>query len=142
MREQLRALTVRALGPGVVVTRRPEELNGQWVSLGERLIEVGQPDSLELRLHLTGGGATLVRAGLPVRLVFHADGATLEQRVSGVSQVSTPEAGEVEARVGMRDSGRWRPGMTGEASVVLRRSNLWGAAWWAIRKRVRTDILL
>jgi hypothetical protein len=32
--------------------------------------------------------------------------------------------------------------MTGEASVTLRRSNMWGALWWAIRRHVRTDILL
>jgi hypothetical protein len=37
---------------------------------------------------------------------------------------------------------RWRPGMTGEASVTIRRSNVWGALWWGIRKRVRTDLLL
>jgi hypothetical protein len=32
--------------------------------------------------------------------------------------------------------------MTGEASVTLRRSNVWGALWWTIRRRIRTDILL
>jgi len=32
--------------------------------------------------------------------------------------------------------------LTGEASVTLRRSNMWGALWWGVRKRVRTDFLL
>jgi hypothetical protein len=32
--------------------------------------------------------------------------------------------------------------MTGEASIMVRRSNLWGALWWGFRQRVRTDILL
>ena len=51
-------------------------------------------------------------------------------------------SGAVEARVGLRGDWRWRPGMTGEASVTLRESNLWGALWWSVRRRVRTDLLL
>jgi biotin carboxyl carrier protein len=140
MVSEQRALTIRALVPGVVVTTRPEQLTGQWVSLGEPIMEVGQPDSLEVRIALTGAGATRVRPGQPVRLAFHADGGTLKSQVSTVAQVSTD--GAVEARVGMRGSPRWRPGMTGEASVTVRQSNLWGAMWWAIRRRIRTDILL
>jgi len=142
MTAEQHALTVRAVAPGVVITPRPEELTGQWVGLGQRLIELGQPDSLEIRIALAGAGATQVREGQPVRLVFHADGATLAARVTGVAQVSAAGSGTVEARVGMRGSPRWRPGMTGEASVTLRRSNLWGSLWWGIRRRVRTDILL
>ncbi|HET9040331.1 MAG TPA: HlyD family efflux transporter periplasmic adaptor subunit [Gemmatimonadales bacterium] len=140
MVSEQRALTIRALVPGVVVTTRPEQLTGQWVSLGQPIMEVGQPDSLEVRIALTGAGATRVRPGQPVRLAFHADGGTLKSQVSTVAQVSTD--GAVEARVGMRGSPRWRPGMTGEASVTVRQSNLWGALWWAIRRRIRTDILL
>ena len=137
-----RDLTVRALVPGIVVTHRPEQLIGRWVGLGERLIELGQPDSLELRIALAGAGATLVRAGQPVRLVFHADAASLSAQVTGVAPATSAAAGAVEARVGMHGSPRWRPGMTGEASVTLRRSNLWGSLWWGVRKRVRTDLLL
>jgi hypothetical protein len=44
--------------------------------------------------------------------------------------------------MGITGSDRWRPGMTGEASVTVRQSNVWGSLWWAIRRRVRTDILL
>jgi multidrug efflux pump subunit AcrA (membrane-fusion protein) len=137
-----RALTVRALVPGVVVTHRPEQLTGQWVGLGDRLVELGQPDSIELRIALAGAGATRVHAGQPVRLVFHADAGTLAARVTSVAQSSADGSGTVEARVGMRGSARWRPGMTGEASVTLRRSNLWGSLWWGVRRRIRTDILL
>jgi putative peptide zinc metalloprotease protein len=140
MATEQRALTVRALVPGVVVTTRPEQLTGQWVSLGQPLVEVGQPDSLEARIALTGAGATRVRPGQPVRLAFHADGGTLDGQVTAVAQLSS--AGAVEARVGMRGSARWRPGMTGEASVIVRRSNVWGSVWWAIRRRIRTDIFL
>jgi hypothetical protein len=36
----------------------------------------------------------------------------------------------------------FRPGATGQAEVVVGRSNLLGALWWGIRKRIRGDILL
>jgi len=128
--------------PGIVVTSRPEQLTGRWVTLGEPLLELGQPDSLEIRIALTGAGVTQVRAGQAARLVFHADGSTLAGRVGSVAQSSAAGSGTVEARLGIRGGGRWRPGMTGEASVTVRRSNLWGALWWGVRQRVRTDILL
>jgi hypothetical protein len=142
MTVEQQALTVRALAAGVVVTRRPEELTGQWVSLGQGLMELGQPDSLEVRIALTGAGATRVRAGQRARLVFHADGRTIDARVTGVAQLSSAGSGTVEARIGMGGPARWRPGMTGEASVTIRESNVWGSIWWGIRKRVRTDLLL
>jgi len=142
MTAQQRLLTVRALVPGIVVTSRPERLTGRWVGLGERLLELGQPDSLEVRIALAGAGVTQVRIGQGARLVFHADGRTLAGRVGSVALSSAPGSGTVEARVGLRGGARWRPGMTGEASVTLRESNLWGALWWGVRRRVRTDILL
>ena len=36
----------------------------------------------------------------------------------------------------------WRSGMTGEAHIIVRRSNAAGALWWAVRKRKRGDLLL
>ncbi|HEU4761631.1 MAG TPA: hypothetical protein VFS74_04875, partial [Gemmatimonadales bacterium] len=75
-------------------------------------------------------------------LVFHADGRTMDARVTGVAQLSSAGSGTVEARIGMGGPARWRPGMTGEASVTIRESNVWGSIWWGIRKRVRTDLLL
>ncbi|HET7470847.1 MAG TPA: HlyD family efflux transporter periplasmic adaptor subunit [Gemmatimonadales bacterium] len=142
MAAEQRLLTLRALVPGVVVTSRPERLTGRWVELGQHLLELGQPDSLEIRIALVGAGATQVRAGQPARLVFHADGRSLAGRVGGVALSSAAGSGAVEARIGLRGDGRCRPGMTGEASVTLRESNLWGALWWSVRRRVRTDILL
>jgi putative peptide zinc metalloprotease protein len=137
-----RDLTVRSLVPGIVVSHRPEQLIGRWVGLGERLIELGQPDSIELRIDLADAGASQVRPGQPVRLVVHANGRTLARQVSSVALVTSAGPGAVEARVGLHGGPGWRPGMTGEASVTLRTSNLWGALWWGVRKRVRTDLLL
>ncbi len=142
MRDEKLRLTVRSLVSGVIVTHRPEQLTGQWVSLGQPLVDVGQPDSLEVRIALGGAGTTEVRPGQTVRLAFEADAGMIEGRVSTVAQLGSADSGTVEARMPLVGTERWRPGMTGEASVTVRRSNLWGALWWAIRRRVRTDLLL
>jgi multidrug efflux pump subunit AcrA (membrane-fusion protein) len=114
-------------------SRRAGGADGQWVS-SAAADRAGPADSLEIRIALAGAGATQVREGQPVGLVFHADAGTLAARVTGVAQVSAAGSGAVEARVGMRGSPRWRPGMTGEASITLRRSNLWGSLWWGVRR--------
>lgn len=142
MRTELAALRVRAVGGGVVMTARPEDLAGRWVEAGDRVLELGQPDSTELRIALAGAGASLVRPGQPVRVISHADpGKRLATRILGVSAAAADTAGRLEARVRL-GGGSWRPGMTGEASITVRRSNLWGSLWWAIRRRIRSDILL
>jgi putative peptide zinc metalloprotease protein len=141
MRAELASLRLRAVWDGVVMTARPEELAGRWVEAGDRVLEVGQPDSVELRIALAGAGASRVRPGQSVELIPYADpGTRMRTRVGTVAAAGT--AGSVQARVRMAGGGWLRPGMTGEASVTLRRSNMWGALWWAIRRRVRTDILL
>jgi hypothetical protein len=85
----------------------------------------------------------MVRPGLRVRLVAHADpGHRLEGVIEGVSVSAADSGGSVESRVRLTADDALRPGMTGEASITLRRSNAWGAFWWALRRRVRTDLLL
>jgi hypothetical protein len=142
LRERIGALGLRALGTGVVVTPRPEELAGRWVSSGEVVLQLGRPDSVEVRVSLAGAGATLVKPEQPVRLLSRATlESPLRTRVGTVSAAAgAPLA--LEARVRLPATDSWRPGMTGEASVTLRHSNLWGALWWGIRRGIRTDILL
>jgi putative peptide zinc metalloprotease protein len=144
MRTELATLRVRALGSGIVMTQRPQELSGRWVKAGDLMLELGQPDSVELRIGLTGAGASQVRPGQPVRLIAHADPRVrVTARITGVSAAAAGDsAGSLEARVRTAAGAAWRPGMTGEASVTLRRSNLWGSLWWALRRRIRSDILL
>jgi multidrug efflux pump subunit AcrA (membrane-fusion protein) len=142
IRKRVNELGIRALGSGVVVTSRPEELAGQWVSEGETVLRLGQPDSVEARIALSGAGTTQVREGQPVRLLSRATfEAPLRARVSSVS-VSGDSPRSLEARVRLAAADSWRPGMTGEASITIRKSNVWGALWWGIRRRIRTDILL
>jgi putative peptide zinc metalloprotease protein len=142
LRERIGALGIRALATGVVVTPRPEELAGRWVSSGETVLRLGRPDSVEIRISLTGAGATQVKPEQPVRLLSRATlESPLRARVGTVSAAAgAPETLEARVRLGSTDS--WRPGMTGEASITLRRSNLWGALWWGVRRGIRSDILL
>jgi putative peptide zinc metalloprotease protein len=142
-RTRMESLVLRAPGRSVVMTPRPEELAGHWMELGDTVLQLGDPDRVEARIAVQGAGAALVRPGLPVRLVAHADpGHRLEGTVEGVSVAAADSAGSVESRVRLTADAALRPGMTGEASITLRRSNAWGAFWWALRRRVRTDLLL
>ena len=142
LRERQEVLRIRARGNGTVVTPRPEELVGRWVSSGEVVLQLGQADSVEVRIPLNNAGGTLVRPGAPVRLL---PDATLSQadRVH-VASVSTASSGAeaVEVRLRVPAGEGLLPGMTGRASVKLRDSNLWGALWWSIRRGVRSDIFL
>lgn len=142
LQHRVGALHIRALRGGTVVTARPEELLGRWVASGQVVLQLGQADSVEIRISLAGAGGTLVRVGAPVNLLPEAPlRAPARSRVAAVSAAaSSPET--VEARLQLPSATTWRPGMTGRASVTLQDSNLWGALWWEVRQRVRTDILL
>jgi hypothetical protein len=97
---------------------------------------------VEARIALEGAGASLTRQGQRVRLVPHADpSADLIATVTGVA-TSAVTGGTLESRVRLTGGEALRPGMTGEAAITVRRTNVWGALWWAIRSRIRTDVLL
>ena len=142
LEERQSALHIRSLQAGTVLTERPELLVGRWVSNGEVVLQVANTDSLEIRILLKGAGGTQVRTGNAARLLSDAN---LARSVKApVAEVSTAAASadQVEARLRLGASDGWRPGVTGRASVVLRHSNVWGALWWAVRRGVRSDILL
>ena len=143
LRKQAETLVLRAPSRMAVLTARPEERVGQWVELGDTVLELADPDRLEARVALHGPGAVLVRTGLQARLVSHADpGRRLVASVAGMALTATDSLGSMEARVPIAGGAGLRPGMSGEASIVLRQSNVWGAVWWALRRRIRTDLLL
>jgi putative peptide zinc metalloprotease protein len=140
--ERLAALSLRARHAGVVLTSRPERLAGQWVEAGQPVLTLGDPDSVEVRIRLHGSGATLVRAGQPVRMLSLADVASpMYGTVASISKASG-RGDDVEARVRLPAHPAWRPGASGQASVQVRRTNVLGALWWGVRKRVRSDLLL
>ena len=138
---RVEALRIRALVSGTVITARPEELVGRWVASGATVLQVGEFDSVEIRIALEGAGGTLIRQGSPARLLADATlAAPVSAVVTSISTTATPTT--VEARLRLPALGTWRPGMTGRARVTVRNSNLWGALWWSIRRGIRSDILL
>ena len=142
LEERVDALRIRALGNGTVLTPRPQELVGRWVSNGEVVMRLGRMDSIEVRIDVSGAGSTQLGPGSRVDLLPEAG---LNGAVGGVLAAVSVAAGPAkatEARLRLAASGGWRPGMTGQASIAVRRSNAWGALWWRLRRAVRTDILL
>jgi putative peptide zinc metalloprotease protein len=135
-------LTMRAVGSGTILTPRPEELTGRWIDRGQPLLQLGVPDSVEIRIALTGPGSTQVRPGQAMRLFLNADGHRIAAPIGSVAAASSGDSGAVEVRVALPAGREVRPGVTGEASVTLRRSNIWGSLWWGVRRRIRSDILL
>jgi putative peptide zinc metalloprotease protein len=139
---QVAALAIRAISPGVVLTPRPQDLEGRRVSRGETLLRLGQLDSVEVRITLVGAGASSVQPSQPVRLLPDASaGAGLSRRIERVS-VAAGSTHAIEARLRLLLATSWHPGMTGRARITLRESSLWGAVWWSVRKGLRSDILL
>lgn len=140
--QRIAAMGLRAPEAGVVLTARPEQLAGQWIDAGRTVLTLGEPDSVEVRIRLRGSGATLVRPGQRVEMLSLADVAhPVRGIVASVSRAAVSRD-DIEARVRLPAQPAWRPGAGGAASVVIRRSNIAGALWWAVRKRVRSDILL
>jgi hypothetical protein len=62
-------------------------------------------------------------------------------KLAEVSAVAGPGR-SVEARLRLPADESWRAGVTGEASIRLRESNVWGALWWHARRLIRTDLFL
>jgi len=99
-------------------------------------------DRVEARVALEGAGASLAREGQRAKLIAHADPRLrLDATLASVAPAASAD-GMVESRVRLVGREALRPGMTGEARITVRESNVWGALWWAIRSRIRTDVLL
>ena len=139
-------LTIRAVAAGTVATPRPEELSGRRVLAGDSLLVLITTDSVELRIALPRAGSVRVRPGQTVHAVSYADVAhPWTGEISAVAagaglDASSDAAIEVRARHAADRS--WRVGSSGEASIVLRRSTVFGALWWKARQLLRTDFLL
>ena len=140
-------LLLRAPVTGAVVTIHPEDLVGRQVRPGDSLLTLVALDTVEARIALTGAGATRVHTGDLVHLVSYANPrSALTARIHDLSSQATRSdtsgGTAVEARVRMAPNEAWRAGSTGEASVELGRSTVFGALWWKLRQWIRSDILL
>ena len=139
-------LTIRALAAGTVATPRPEELSGRRVLAGDSLLTLITSDTVELRIALPRAGSVRVHAGQVVHAVSYADVAhPWTGEISAVATSADPGtagAAAVEVRARRVADEAWRVGSSGEASIVLRRSTVFGALWWKARQLLRTDFLL
>jgi putative peptide zinc metalloprotease protein len=139
-------LTIRALAAGTVATPRPEELSGRRVLAGDSLLTLITSDTVELRIALPRAGSVRVHAGQVVHAVSYADVAhPWTGEISAVATSADPGtagAASVEVRARRVADEAWRVGSSGEASIVLRRSTVFGALWWKARQLLRTDFLL
>ena len=141
---RLRSLVLRSPRSGIVATPRLEELVGLHAKPGMALAQLLGSDSVEMRIALKGTGAAQVRPAQRVRLVSYANpGAAFDAVITTVAARSDSTSDELEARVRMPAfASHWRPGVTGEAEVILSRGTVAQVVWRAIRSRVRRDLLL
>ncbi len=144
---RIRALTIRSPFPAVVATTRLEEYVGRYYEGGDSVATLIGTGPMEARIPLGRAGASLVEPGHVVRLVSVADpGAPFKGVLTGVAAAANGDSERaLEVRVRLPadvDGGVWRPGVTGEAKVTFRRSTIAGALWWALRSRIRGDLLL
>jgi hypothetical protein len=108
-------------------------------------VRLGETDSVELRVRLERSGAPLVKPGQQAALFSYAEpGRSVHALVRSVAASGTGgQENSLEARVPVaNEAGGFRPGVTGEARILVGRSNVLGALWWAVRKRIRSDLLL
>ncbi len=136
--------TVRAAGDGVILTPHAERLLGGAVRAGTPLLSIGAADSLDVRIRLSGGGSSAAEAGQPVSLLLDADAANPRHgRLLHVSPTAgDANPGAIEATVRLATGGAWRAGARGDARVRVGRSTVGGALLWALRVRLRPDLLL
>ncbi|HEX9727329.1 MAG TPA: HlyD family efflux transporter periplasmic adaptor subunit [Gemmatimonadales bacterium] len=141
-RRRVSLLTVRAPVTGTVVTPRIAEAVGDHIPAGDPVVRLLVADSVEVRLQIGKAGAASLEVGQAVELITHVgQRRRVAARLSGVSVAAGGQAVEARARV-VRGAGDLRPGVTGLARITVRRSTLGGALWWALRKRIRNDLLL
>ena len=142
LERRLGSLALRAPVAGVVVTPRLAERVGRRIAAGEEVVRLHEPDSVEVVVSLERAGATLVRPGQAAALFARVGaGRALEGRVTSVAAAA--ERGLVQARIRVATAAAGlRAGTTGDAKIVVRQSNVWGAVSWALRKHVRSDLLL
>lgn len=140
---RLQMLQVRASVGGTLVTSYPERLMGRHVQFGDTLLFLSEWSTREAIIRLRSAGAIDVRPGSLVRLLSYQEAShPLRAVVTSVAPSASDGEHAVEARVQLPTDVFLRPGASGEARVLLRKTNVLGALVWALRSRLRTDMLL
>ncbi|MEP6590435.1 MAG: HlyD family efflux transporter periplasmic adaptor subunit [Gemmatimonadota bacterium] len=135
---------IRARIGGTMVTPHPEQQIGRQVDPGDTLMMLQDLTTLEARARLSAPGSAQILPGQRVRLISYDDvGAPFDGVVLSVAPVGGADAsGALDVRVSMPTTSRLRAGAAGEVRVLWGKSTLLGALWWAIRGRIRNDLLL
>ena len=141
---RLAQTTIRARIGGTMVTAHPERQVGRRVGPGDTLLVIQDQSRLEARARLSSAGSARVKPGQRVRLIsYQRLAGPLEATVTSVSPAARGgDFGALEVRIALPPTTGLLPGATGEASVLWERSTILGAIWWAVRSRIRNDLIL
>lgn len=140
---RLGMLRVRASVGGTLVTAYPERLVGRHVQFGDTLLLLSEWSAREAIVRLRGAGAVSLQPGDVVRLISYQElSHPLRAIVTSVAPSADGGAHGIEARVQLPSDMFTRPGASGEARVLLRKTNVLGALVWALRSRLQADVLL
>lgn len=75
-------IDVRALSAGVI--QLFEVTNGEWASVGDRVLSVVDPSKMRFKAHALQRDVPLLKAGMPVQIVApNADGVEMQETING-----------------------------------------------------------
>ncbi len=139
LNEQLERTRLKAQVAGVVLTQRPDEMLGEWLSAGETFVVLGRTDRLEVEAHVHQRDIERVQTGQRVRLKVPAlPHLTFIGTVTEIAPYADSTIADVPTfvvRAGLDNSEYLlKPGMEARAKIVGARRPL---GWWMARPVVR-----
>jgi RND family efflux transporter MFP subunit len=124
LEERLARTRLVAPADGVVLTSRPEDRVGEWLSAGETFVVIGRTDQLEVESHVAQNDIQRVRIGQPIRVrVAALPMYTFVGTVTSIAaQADSVAPGEeptfiVRAELG-NEQDLLRPGMEAKSKIV------------------------
>jgi putative peptide zinc metalloprotease protein len=156
LRDQLTQLTLVTPISGVVVTPRVGDLVGSYLQPGASAVEVADVSSLRARIYVGGPDVPRVHVGYPARLLLDATHIPITGTVVSIAPASSEiEKGVIQqdqyegmelpnyylATVLVPNSNRGlTSGVTGTASIYVRRQSFAGFLWRAVSEFVGRKI--
>ena len=126
--QDIAALGIRAPAAGVVLSARPEELEGRGIAAGQTLVTLGRTDTVTLEFGVDQRDIERIRTGQTARLRIAAlPGRTFEGRVASLGLLPTDSGPKVHfpVRVDVANpGGELRPGMAANVRVLTQPASL------------------
>jgi len=137
--ELLTNINVKTPKAGIALFRSRNDLNGLPVSTGERIIEIANPNQIEIQFEVSANDGLTLKQGQPVSVFL--DTNPLKAIRGEISRASyTPETGENGtliyrgfAKITNKDGKLPRIGMRGSAKIKAKTTNL---GYWLFRKPI------